>query len=276
MGLPSRNNGFWQLNMCGIAAILLHQQERNAEQWQAIKNAFTQNLIFNEERGNAATGMAILDIKGGVELYKSALAATDYVGTPEYKKMLTHIGKQTTLILGHTRQPTKGTPSDNDNNHPLQTGPVFGVHNGHIENDDELFTKFGYVRTAKVDSEIIFRLIGNASPQVHYNQYLNKIRNLLEYMQGQYTFLACDQRSPQQLLVLKHGNPLCIHFHRQWNALVFSSRYVFLRKTFGATLITESLEANQLMLFDARIIPEMGISPKLKAPVDTRGITNGM
>ncbi len=261
--------------MCGIAAVLLYPQERNAEQWQAIKNVFTQNLVFNEERGKAATGIAVTNRDGGVMLYKSALAASRFVNTSEYQKMLSNIGTQTTLILGHTRLPTKGDPSNNGNNHPVQAGPVFGVHNGHIENDDELFAKCGCTRTAEVDSEIIFRLIESVDPAALNGQYLGKVRNLIRIMRGQFTFLACDQRRPEQLLVLKHNNPLCIHFHRQWNALVFSSRYIFLRKAFGISLIAEALEHDQLMLFDACTIPELGASPKMIMPLCTEGASGG-
>ncbi len=261
--------------MCGIAAVLLYPQERNAEQWQAIKAVFTQNLIFNEERGRAATGMAVTDTEGRVELYKSALAASKFVNTAEYQKMLSNVGNRTTLILGHTRLPTKGDPSQNGNNHPVQAGPVFGVHNGQIENDDELFAMCGCERSADVDSEIIFRLIESADPSAPTDQYLGKVRHLIRVMQGQYTFLACDQRKPEQLLVLKHNNPLCIHFHPEWNALIFSSRYVFLRNAFGTPLIAEALEHDQLMLFDARSIPELGISPKLAMSLCVKGPSNG-
>jgi hypothetical protein len=74
---------------------------------------------------------------------------------------------------------------------------------------------------------------------------------------------------------LKHNNPLCIHFHREWNALIFSSRYVFLRKAFGAPLIAEALEHDQLILFDARSIPELGILPKLAMPLYAKELSNG-
>src|SRR6516165_7536119 len=40
--------------------------------------------------------------------------------------------------LVHVRDFTKGHPSVAANNHPIRHGPVVGVHNGRIENDDEL------------------------------------------------------------------------------------------------------------------------------------------
>src|SRR5262249_3530911 len=41
-------------------------------------------------------------------------------------------------LLLHVRDYTKGHPSIAANNHPVRHGPVVGVHNGIIVNDDEL------------------------------------------------------------------------------------------------------------------------------------------
>ena len=242
--------------MCGIAAILLHPQERPAEIWQAIKESLTHNLLYNQERGDAATGLAVIQTDGQVFLQKMPLSATEFVATYEYEALLNRIGPQTTLLLGHTRHPTKGTPANNDNNHPLQVGAVLGVHNGHIHNDDNLFSYSGYPRQAEVDSEIIFRLLEPISPLLPNHDYLTKIRDQLQWLQGKYTFLACDRRTPARLLVIKHHNPLSIHFQAEWNALIFSSRYVFLRKTFGRAVLHEVLPRNQLLLFDAYTLPK--------------------
>src|SRR5262245_2309046 len=41
-------------------------------------------------------------------------------------------------LLVHVRDYTKGHPSIPANNHPVRHGPVIGIHNGIIVNDDEL------------------------------------------------------------------------------------------------------------------------------------------
>ena len=41
-------------------------------------------------------------------------------------------------LLVHVRDYTKGHPSIAANNHPVRHGPVVGIHNGIITNDDEL------------------------------------------------------------------------------------------------------------------------------------------
>ncbi len=64
-------------------------------------------------------------------------------------------------------------------NNPLQIGPICGIHNGHINNDDELFAAFGCPRQTQVYGKIIFRLLKNYSPVQLKNQYLAEIQQEL-------------------------------------------------------------------------------------------------
>jgi len=253
--------------MCGIAAVLLYPQERSAAEWLAIRDVFTHNLLFNEERGRAATGLAVVQTDGQVYLFKAPRSACEFVELPAYRHLLDQVGPKTTLILGHTRLPTKGDPACAANNHPVHTGPVFGVHNGHIPNDDDLFARFGYSRLGQVDSEIIFQMLAAVAPGEDSGVYLGQVLPHLAVVQGQVTVVACDQRAPHRLLVLKHNNPLCLHYHPGWSAIIFSSRYIFLRKAFGQSIITEAIEHDQLMVFDATRIPDCHSQPIQSLPL---------
>ena len=240
--------------MCGIAAILLAPQPRPAAVWPAIKNVFIQNLVFNQKRGEAATGVAVVQQNGQVQLEKLAAPATEFVQSRACTNLLNQIDDHTTLLLGHTRAPTKGSPDNYHNNHPLQTGPVCGIHNGHIHNDDDLFTRLKLLRQAQVDSEIIFRLLEQYSPLQLNHHYLAAIQPEIQRLQGKFTFLAVDQRAAGNLLVVKHQNPLSVYYHPQWNVLVFSSSYLFLRKTFGQSAIYQTLPHDQLLYFEAHTL----------------------
>lgn len=253
--------------MCGIAAILLHPKDRTDDEWQSIRSAFTLNLMFNEQRGNAATGIAVVETSGKAIVYKRPQPASWFVETAEYNRILRHVGARTTLILGHTRLPTKGDSSRAVNNHPIEAGSVLGVHNGEITNAEDLFAGADYERIGEVDSEIIFRLIEKADPTAPCRLYLDDLQCRMQALEGQYTFLACDRRKPEQIVVIKHGNPLCIHFHEQWKAVLFSSRYVFLRKVFKHSFRDGSLPQDSVMLFDAMDLPEAGCTPKTSMPL---------
>ena len=68
-------------------------------------------------------------------------------------------------LLVHVRDYTKGHPSIAANNHPVRHGPVVGIHNGIIVNDDELLAAHSCARAEPrmtVDSEAIFALAAHS------------------------------------------------------------------------------------------------------------------
>ena len=68
----------------------------------------------------------------------------------------------TNQALIHVRDFTKGHPDIQANNHPIRHGAVVGIHNGIVENDDQLLSRYGIARAEPqmtVDSEAIFALM---------------------------------------------------------------------------------------------------------------------
>lgn len=68
-------------------------------------------------------------------------------------------------LLVHVRDYTKGHPSIAANNHPIRHGPIVGIHNGIIVNDDELLAEHRCARLEPgmtVDSEAIFALAAHS------------------------------------------------------------------------------------------------------------------
>ncbi len=254
--------------MCGLAGILLHPMERPEEEWQAIRHCFTQTLLANEERGREAAGVAVIQRDGTFHLYKEPMPASELIKTEPYHRVLDSVGPETTCLLGHTRMPTKGSRWNNANNHPLLAGHVLGIHNGHIYNDDALFAQLGLPRAGEVDSEIVFRLLDTLSPVALDGTYLAAVRQRLTLLQGYFAILAVDVRRPERLLVLKKERPLCLHYHEPWQALCFSSRYIFLRKAFGRSVITEALDSGWAYLFDAHRLPQQGREPVERLPLN--------
>ncbi len=243
--------------MCGIAAVLLYPTERPPEMWAEIRRSFTDNLLFNEERGREASGVAILKRNAPAAVFKSPIPASEFVKRPFYTQLLDSIDAQTTLILGHTRRPTKGSVTNGSNNHPIQAGDVIGVHNGHINNDDKLFAECDCEREGQVDSEIIFRLLWHELDGAFSDVGLTAVKSNLQKLEGKFVVLAGDQRQPDKLLVVKRSNPLSLHYHPEWQALIFSSRYIFLRKTFGRVVLKENISSDQIFIFDAEKLPQL-------------------
>jgi glucosamine 6-phosphate synthetase-like amidotransferase/phosphosugar isomerase protein len=109
-----------------------------------------------------------------------------------------------TELLVHVRDYTKGHPSIAANNHPVRHGPVVGIHNGIILNDDELLAPHSCARTEPrmtVDSEAIFALAAHS-----HNDPL-----VLEELAGSLAAAWLDARVPGTIFAARGaGRPLWI------------------------------------------------------------------
>jgi len=105
-------------------------------------------------------------------------------------------------LLIHVRDYTKGHPSIPANNHPVRHGPVVGIHNGIITNDDELLASHPCARSEprmSVDSEAIFALAAHS----------HNDPRALESLAGSMASAWLDQREPGTLFAARGvGRPL--------------------------------------------------------------------
>jgi glucosamine 6-phosphate synthetase-like amidotransferase/phosphosugar isomerase protein len=105
-----------------------------------------------EPRGDHATGFGWGAADGWPMFWKSAGAAS---------KVAHHADLPTGLrtLIAHTRYATKGSPKDNRNNHPVVAPGLVLVHNGRVDNDDDLIASVGHERKGQVDSEALAALL---------------------------------------------------------------------------------------------------------------------
>jgi glucosamine 6-phosphate synthetase-like amidotransferase/phosphosugar isomerase protein len=107
-------------------------------------------------------------------------------------------------LLVHVRDYTKGHPSVAANNHPVRHGPVVGIHNGIITNDDELLAPHSCARSEPrmtVDSEAIFAIAAHSRNDAH----------ALEHLRGAMATAWLDEREPGVVFVARgSGRPLWV------------------------------------------------------------------
>lgn len=247
--------------MCGLAGLLLYPTQRSETEWLELRDVFTRMLVFNEERGREASGVALINRDSSFRLCKQPVPASELVQMEPYQNIMTALDSETTCLLGHARAPTKGSKWNNANNHPLLVGHTVGIHNGIIDNDDDIFTLSGFPRAGEVDSEVIFKLLDHIGPISDNGSYPSRVQRQIALLEGVFATLSVDLRRPTRLLALKYLRPLCLHFEKRLKTLFFSSRYLFLRKAFGHTVITEALESKQGFIFDAEQLLKKGSTP---------------
>ena len=118
-----------------------------------------------------------------------------------------------TVGMGHTRWATHGVPNqENAHPHLSNSGDLFIVHNGIIENYDVLkkeLIKREYTFYSETDSEVLINLIEETQKQEQVK--LGKaVQIALNQVVGAYGIVVFDRKKPNELVVAWLGSPLAI------------------------------------------------------------------
>lgn len=253
--------------MCGLIGTLL-PEHLSKQQLQRIRQIFVANLLANEIRGPKATGVVVCQADGRVHFLKQPVPASEFVKTAVFQDfMINMVSPETRILLGHTREPTKGSVDRSVNNHPILIGDTVGVHNGVITNDDAIFLELSQNgakggRVGSVDSEAIFALFDGVDGDGPLDRYVAGISREVRALCGSFTTLFFNKKKPTRLFCLRYDNPISCHFDPALESLFFSSRYLFLRKTFGRAVLSEPLSGRTGFVFEAQ-----GLRLRQKHPI---------
>lgn len=118
-----------------------------------------------------------------------------------------------TCGIGHTRWATHGEPSEtNAHPHRSDDGNVIGVHNGIIENYQELrdkLTRKGYVFYSQTDTEVAIKLV-----DYYYKKYnmgpVDAIAKAMVRIRGSYALALLFKDYPEQIWVARKDSPMII------------------------------------------------------------------
>jgi glutamine---fructose-6-phosphate transaminase (isomerizing) len=160
-----------------------------------------EGLTQLEYRGYDSAGLAVLSRSGEIRVHKTKGRVADLAaGLPARFKGSPGIG--------HTRWATHGEPSD-ENAHPHVCGPIAIVHNGIIENADELRAKLiaeGAVFQSETDSEVLAHLIAASAAE----DLEEAVRQALTSVVGTYGIVVLDARQPDRIVAARNGSPVVL------------------------------------------------------------------
>ena len=160
-----------------------------------------------EYRGYDSAGIALIDNNASIQSIKKAGKVS------ELDKIIDETPLQGSIGIGHTRWATHGEPNDN-NAHPHkdQTGKIFLIHNGIIENYStlkEVLTRKGFKFESETDTEALVNLISD----IYYADGLNfeqAVEAALKQVVGTYGIVAFCTDEPEKLVAARHGSPLVL------------------------------------------------------------------
>jgi len=184
--------------MCGIVGAVAQRD---------VSSILVEGLKRLEYRGYDSAGVAIIDNKN--QLHRSRRLGK----VQELAKAL----KSNPLFGGtgiaHTRWATHGVPSE-INAHPHNSGSnISVVHNGIIENHQELREKLqalGYVFTSQTDTEVIAHLVHHELKTA--GSLLAAVQVTVKQLDGAYGTVVMDSSDQDRIVVARSGSPLVIGY----------------------------------------------------------------
>ena len=185
--------------MCGIVGFTGHRQ---------AAPVLLDGLAKLEYRGYDSAGIAVRDGEKDVEIVKAkgrlrVLAEKTNDGTAMHG----------TCGIGHTRWATHGEPSElNAHPHCSDDRNVVGVHNGIIENYQELREKLqhkGYNFYSDTDTEVAIKLI-----DYYYKKYehtpVDAINHAMVRIRGSYALAIMFRDYPEEVYAARKDSPMII------------------------------------------------------------------
>ena len=182
--------------MCGIVGAIA---ERN------IVPILMEGLRRLEYRGYDSAGIAVLN---GTQHLKRMRAVGKVKMLQEALDQDPTHGK---IGIAHTRWATHGVPSERNAHPHISRDGLAIVHNGIIENHDELreeLKRLGYTFTSETDTEVI-------AHRIHYHMQTVKdlfkaVRATVAELEGAYALAVVSESDPERIILAREGCPVVI------------------------------------------------------------------
>ncbi len=184
--------------MCGIIGLLSEHRDVVPELLDGLKRL--------EYRGYDSIGVATLNPNGELERRRTEGKLAALSKLLHRKPLSGFIG------LGHTRWATHGAPSE-INAHPHATPEAAIVHNGIIENFQEIKTRLlteGRCFETQTDSEVVVHLVSQKIRQGL--EPLAAVRETLPLLEGAFALVFLFAYHHDLLIGARRGSPLAIGF----------------------------------------------------------------
>ena len=179
--------------MCGIVGAVSQHN---------IVPILVQGLQRLEYRGYDSCGVAVHQAG---ELRRSRSTAR----VAELRQQIDTDGVVSGTGIAHTRWATHGAPAVHNAHPHFSSGRIALVHNGIIENHDELRAELqakGYVFESQTDTEVIAHLIAH----LYDGDLYDAVQRATLQLQGAYAIAVFCRDEPQRVVGAREGSPLIL------------------------------------------------------------------
>lgn len=183
--------------MCGIVGAVAQRD---------VAEILVEGLRRLEYRGYDSAGVVVVDSESNQTRVRRLGKVQELADAVDEAKVIGGTG------IAHTRWATHGEPSE-VNAHPHMSGDIAVVHNGIIENHEELrelLQSRGYVFESQTDTEVIAHLV--EWERRSCDSLLEALQNTAKQLEGAYGTVVVDCKDPSRIVVARSGSPIVIGF----------------------------------------------------------------
>src|SRR5438309_4000144 len=187
--------------MCGIVGAIARRD---------VVPVLIEGLKRLEYRGYDSAGVAVLDGEGAGASHAGLRRVRSTGRVAELEKLARSQSLAGDIGIAHTRWATHGVPSEK-NAHPHISGGVSVVHNGIIENHEEMRARLrslGYEFTSDTDTEVIAHLVH--SFLAGNKDLFQAVRAATRELVGAYAIAVIASDEPSRMVVARMGAPLLL------------------------------------------------------------------
>lgn len=167
---------------------------------KSVKDVLLNGLELLEYRGYDSAGIALSDPDGiKTEIYKCAGRVADLRKLCEGRKLTQTCG------IGHTRWATHGGVCD-ENAHPHRVGKVTLVHNGIIENYEELAAEYDLL--GKLRSQTDSEIAAGVFDHFYEGDPYDCIKKAVGKLKGTFAFVLMFADFPERIYSIRNVSPI--------------------------------------------------------------------
>jgi glucosamine--fructose-6-phosphate aminotransferase (isomerizing) len=181
--------------MCGIVGAATHRN---------VYKILIEGLHRLEYRGYDSAGLSIIDEHKKLQTRKSVGKVAALEAVAEQQPLAGNTG------IAHTRWATHGKPNTL-NSHPHTSNGVSVVHNGIIENHDQLrkdVIALGYEILSETDSEVIGHLVHHQLKST--DDLRTAVQHVIAKLEGAYALGVIVDDQPHTIIGARSGSPLVV------------------------------------------------------------------
>ncbi|MDH1264931.1 glutamine--fructose-6-phosphate transaminase (isomerizing) [Pseudomonas sp. GD03944] len=182
--------------MCGIVGAVAER---------TVTPILVEGLKRLEYRGYDSAGVALLTEQGGLDRRRRVGKVSELEAALNAEPLAGRLG------IAHTRWATHGAPSERNAHPHFSGGDLAVVHNGIIENHEELRAQLkglGYVFTSDTDTEVIVHLLDHKLKSL--GDLTAALKDAVKELHGAYGLAVISAKQPDRLVAARSGSPLVI------------------------------------------------------------------